>query len=62
MELNNECIVAENLGVEYTLETKNFGQFKFRTKPCPKLKLSEILNVRNFQVSEIFNTPKFHPD
>ena len=42
-----------------TLITKNFGQFKFRTKACPKLKLSEIFNVRKLKASEIFNWAKF---
>ena len=28
---------------------KNFGQFEFRTNACPKLKLSEISRVRNFE-------------
>ena len=36
-----------------TLITKNFGQFKFRTKGCPKFELSEIFR------SEIYKCPKF---
>ena len=32
---------------KHTLITKNFGQFTFRTKGCPKFRLSEIFNSPN---------------
>ena len=39
---------------KFTLTTKNFGRFKFRTKFCPALRTPEIFCVRNLKASEIY--------
>ena len=39
----------------FTLITKNFGRFKFRTNGCPKLKTSEIFRVRNIWRPKFFD-------
>ena len=38
----------------YTLTSKNFERFYFRTKPCPKIRLSEIFLVRTLKASKNF--------
>ena len=38
----NNFTAIFQFSIESTLNTKNFGQFKFQTKDCPKFKLSEI--------------------
>ena len=40
--------------VNYTLITKNFGRFDFRTKFRPTSKTSEIFCVRNLKAFKIF--------
>ena len=40
--------------IQPTLTSKKFGRFYFRAKPCPKIKLSEIFQVRTLKASENF--------
>ena len=56
---NGPVVVVNRTSVASTLKTKNFGQFIFRTNACPKLKLSEIFNVRNFKCPKFLTYLKF---